>query len=299
MNITEPNLDEYSYIIYSKVETKLNTNVVTNSLGYTQEVNSAITMYHAQDRNNTGKNFSNPVLLTLISTCISALPNGGTICLKGLTYNDSLSLPGNISIVSFVNGAETHYPTSSETGSTGAAGATWTTGAGVPSATAAEGDLYLNTTNADVYKMITATWTQIANIKGTSGANGANGDTFLMLDAAGTSFDGSATKYVDAGLVASEAPTQIPVPAACDAISIAAFVITNTLDVGTTIQLRKNGVDLGTPITVATLTSGAMSQAQTVASFAADDLLSVSVVPAALGTSGALTIGKIVITIFS
>jgi len=61
-------------------------------------------------------------------------------------------------------------------GAAGANGATWRSGAGVPSdATGINGDFYLRTTTADVYERIGGVYTFAGNIKGADGAAGANG----------------------------------------------------------------------------------------------------------------------------
>jgi integrin beta 8 len=55
-------------------------------------------------------------------------------------------------------------------GETGAAGATWFTGSGTPAVagvTGVDGDLYLDTATADVYKKVAGSWTKIANLRGT------------------------------------------------------------------------------------------------------------------------------------
>jgi hypothetical protein len=61
-------------------------------------------------------------------------------------------------------------------GATGASGATWRTGVGVPSnGLGANDDLYLNTANGDVYKRASGTYSVIDNITGPTGATGATG----------------------------------------------------------------------------------------------------------------------------
>lgn len=60
------------------------------------------------------------------------------------------------------------------TGGTGAAGSTWYNQAGTPSGgTGINGDYDLNTTNGDVYKKISGTWTLQGNIRGPNGSTGA------------------------------------------------------------------------------------------------------------------------------
>lgn len=66
-------------------------------------------------------------------------------------------------------------PTGS-TGPAGAAGTLWYFGAGAPSSgTGANNDVYINTSNGDLYKKISGTWTYQTNIKGPTGATGATG----------------------------------------------------------------------------------------------------------------------------
>ena len=62
-------------------------------------------------------------------------------------------------------------------GETGARGSLWYEDAGAPGTISgqANGDLYLNTTNSDVYQLQTGTWTLIGNIKGIQGSAGSNG----------------------------------------------------------------------------------------------------------------------------
>ena len=166
MNITEPNIDEYSYIVYVKVDKQINTKVITNSKGYTQEVSSDKIIFCALDKSGNGRNFSNTVLLSLLSEVIASLPNGGSICLKDLPYDNSLTLPSNISIVTKYNGTETFYPVAASgvTGPAGAAGTKFTVGTGVPGITGAEGDLYLNKTSGVLYKYISTVWTAQATL---------------------------------------------------------------------------------------------------------------------------------------
>jgi hypothetical protein len=65
------------------------------------------------------------------------------------------------------------------TGATGTAGLNFLSGAGAPSdALGVQNDMYLNTTNWDVYKKGASTWgTTIGNIKGATGDTGATGAT--------------------------------------------------------------------------------------------------------------------------
>jgi len=59
-------------------------------------------------------------------------------------------------------------------GTNGVDGATWLTGSGVPSG-GVDGDLYLRTSNGDVYKRVSGSWGVIGNITGPQGATGATG----------------------------------------------------------------------------------------------------------------------------
>lgn len=62
-------------------------------------------------------------------------------------------------------------PTS--TGTAGAPGNKWYTGAGAPSSgTGIQGDMYLNTTNNDVYQKGASSWTLVSNIEGAEGPAG-------------------------------------------------------------------------------------------------------------------------------
>ena len=61
-------------------------------------------------------------------------------------------------------------------GSAGADGATWRDGSGAPSdGTGVDGDYYLRTSNGDVYKKASGTYSVVGNIKGATGATGTAG----------------------------------------------------------------------------------------------------------------------------
>ena len=61
-------------------------------------------------------------------------------------------------------------------GADGADGATWYTGSGAPSGgTGVDNDLYLRTSNGDIYKKSSGSWSVVANITGPTGATGATG----------------------------------------------------------------------------------------------------------------------------
>lgn len=58
-------------------------------------------------------------------------------------------------------------------GEDGTDGATWTSGTSAPSNTnGTDGDFYLNTSNWDVYKKASGSWSKVGNIKGATGADG-------------------------------------------------------------------------------------------------------------------------------
>lgn len=60
----------------------------------------------------------------------------------------------------------------------GGGGTTWRTGSGVPdNSVGANGDLYLRTSNGDVYQKSSGTYSVIANLTGPTGATGAAGAT--------------------------------------------------------------------------------------------------------------------------
>ncbi|GAK12239.1 hypothetical protein [Geomicrobium sp. JCM 19039] len=63
-------------------------------------------------------------------------------------------------------------------GSTGGGGGgmRWHDGVGEPDGSLGQpGDMYLNTSNGDVYANENGTWNQVANIQGPAGSDGANG----------------------------------------------------------------------------------------------------------------------------
>ena len=63
-----------------------------------------------------------------------------------------------------------------EDGKDGIDGSTWLTGSGLPSSSLGkEGDMYLNTTNGDVYQKEDNTWKLKMNIKGEDGSDGEDG----------------------------------------------------------------------------------------------------------------------------
>ena len=64
-----------------------------------------------------------------------------------------------------------------QNGLNGINGNVWSVGEGAPTATAATGDLYLDTATSNVYRYDGSAWTLIACIKGEDGATGAPGAT--------------------------------------------------------------------------------------------------------------------------
>lgn len=64
-------------------------------------------------------------------------------------------------------------------GTNGVRGSLWYTGTGAPGTIGGQlnGDDYLNTTNGDVYSLVSGTWTLQGNIRGPAGATGATGAT--------------------------------------------------------------------------------------------------------------------------
>ena len=63
------------------------------------------------------------------------------------------------------------------TGSAGARGSLWFTGSGAPGTIGGQqnNDLYENTSNGDVWQLLSGTWTNVGNITGPQGATGATG----------------------------------------------------------------------------------------------------------------------------
>jgi hypothetical protein len=85
---------------------------------------------------------------------------------RELNFDDTfeVSLVGNIAYITALGGGG------------GGGGSTWFDGAGVPSSgTGINGDYYLNTTNGDVYRKSSGTWSVVGNIKGPQGDDGADG----------------------------------------------------------------------------------------------------------------------------
>ena len=62
------------------------------------------------------------------------------------------------------------------TGAKGNDGATWLSGSVAPTTQGVNGDYFINTSNWDIYKKVSGTWTKNGNIKGATGAQGVKGD---------------------------------------------------------------------------------------------------------------------------
>lgn len=122
-----------------------------------------------------------------ISSITKTSGNGaaGTTDAYTITYSDA-----STSVFYVYNGDD------GTNGTNGTNGATWSTGAGVPNnANGSDGDLYLNTTNQDVYKKISGSWgSAICNIKGVQGVSG-NIDRYSAALAADVQLPASGTWY--------------------------------------------------------------------------------------------------------
>ncbi len=118
-------------------------------------------------------------------------PTGGT---GGMTYNGAGAPSGGTGVngdlyINTTNGDLYQKASGSwgspignikgPTGSTGASGGVYIAAAGVPGAgTGNNGDLYVNTSNGDLYQKVAGTWgSALMNIKGPAGAAGADGVT--------------------------------------------------------------------------------------------------------------------------
>ena len=94
---------------------------------------------------------------------------------------------GSWSVITNIKGATGATGSAGSTGATGSAGSTgatgtrgslWSSGAGAPSGgSPLEGDLYLRTSNDDVYQYTSGSWGVLTNIKGSTGATGSTGST--------------------------------------------------------------------------------------------------------------------------
>lgn len=139
------------------------------------------------------------------------------------------------------------------TGATGAAGSTWYEGAGAPSTTHNNGDLYLNLTNGDVYKQTSGSWgSPVGNIEGPTGPTGPSGPTYSAgtgLTLTSTTFSlttpvavanggtGVTTSTGTGSVVLSTSPTLVtPVIGVATGTSLALSGTTGALALGTTIN---------------------------------------------------------------
>jgi hypothetical protein len=119
----------------------------------------------------------------------SGTPSGGTgvdgdLYLRTANGDVYKKTSGSWGVIANITGPEGPAGSTGPTGATGAAGsngtngvdgATWGSGSGAPSG-GVDGDLYLRTSNGDVYKKVSGSWgSPIANITGPQGATGATG----------------------------------------------------------------------------------------------------------------------------
>jgi len=83
-------------------------------------------------------------------------------------------------IVTFASNDGLEFDTGDLRGATGAAGAdgaTWSSGADVPAnSTGTDGDFFFETDTDKVWKRISGTWTEVADLTGATGAQGPQGD---------------------------------------------------------------------------------------------------------------------------
>ena len=78
----------------------------------------------------------------------------------------------------------------------------WYAAAGAPTTTFNNGDLYLNTTNGDVYQQSLGSWSLVGNIRGATGAagaNGLNGSTWYDGSGAPVTLHANGDYYLDVG----------------------------------------------------------------------------------------------------
>lgn len=126
----------------------------------------------------------------------SGVPSGGTgvdgdLYLRTANGDVYKKTSGSWGVIANITGPEGPAGSTGPTGATGAAGsngtngtngtngvdgATWLTGSGAPSG-GADDDLYLRTSNGDVYKRVSGSWGVIGNITGPTGPQGATGAT--------------------------------------------------------------------------------------------------------------------------
>ena len=97
--------------------------------------------------------------------------------------------------------------TAGTNGVNGVNGATWWNGTAAPPAPSlgSNGDFYLNTANGNVYNKVAGSWTNVANIKGATGAQGPPGATTIKYNDIG-SVGGAPTTMKALGNVTLTAP---------------------------------------------------------------------------------------------
>lgn len=116
-------------------------------------------------------------------------PAGNATSISGVTVTGTPTSTNNTPVFDPATNTITWAPG-------GGSGVQWLTGAGAPSSgTGSNGDMYLNTTNADVYKKVSGAWVFQTNIKGATGVTGATGAT----GAAGAAGTPGSVWYVTSG----------------------------------------------------------------------------------------------------
>ena len=130
-------------------------------------------------------------------------------------------------------------------GTNGANGTTWHTGAGAPSnILGIQNDLYLNTTNSDVYNKGISTWSIVANIRGAEGIQGVAGSAGVGVPIGGTTGQvlnkNSATNF-DTSWVAAPA-TGVTSTSIVSANGLAGTVATATTTPAITLSTTVSGV---------------------------------------------------------
>lgn len=128
-------------------------------------------------------------------------------------------------------------------------------GAGSPSNSfGSDGDLYINTTNADIYQKTSGSWSVIMNMKGPTGLTGATGSTgstgsvgatgsqgasgnFAILSAA---FDGKTAAATKIGTTANAGLRFMPILCFIELLSVATLITACTLSVGSNTTADNN-----------------------------------------------------------
>lgn len=154
------------------------------------------------------------------------------------------------------------------TGPSGTRGSLWYEGAGAPGTIAgqANGDFYLNTTNSDVWELVSGTWTNIGNIKGATGLTGPTGptgpvatvtagDTTIVIGGttsnptvARAALTGAVTTSANVATVITNANLTGPVTSAGNATAVTANAITNAMLATMAADTAKGSVAGGTPV---------------------------------------------------